>query len=102
MTNLVLGLSFLLGGGLPSGQLGTGDLMGFNRMPARIEVLHADPWVIMSLLQGFSPPYPEMSTLGIFGFTPTLGQGGEWLIPRGILVVNPADNSIIYLPARGG
>lgn len=66
----------------------------------RVEVRHADPWVIVMLLQGESPPHPEMSTLSLFGAPQ--GQGGissgGWLIPEGTLIVNPADNSILYKP----
>ncbi|GIV03306.1 MAG: hypothetical protein KatS3mg015_2136 [Fimbriimonadales bacterium] len=67
----------------------------------RLEVRHADPWVVAMLLRGESPTYPEMSTLGLFGGassgTPT---GSRWLIPEGTLIVNPADNSILYRPYR--
>jgi hypothetical protein len=67
----------------------------------RVEVRHADPWVIVMLLRGESPPYPEMSTLGLFGVPQRQGgiSSGGWLIPEGTLVVNPADNSILYKPS---
>lgn len=67
----------------------------------RVEVRHADPWVVAMLLRGESPLYPEMSTLGLFG-DPRAGNqvGGRWLIPEGTLTVNPADNSILYRPNR--
>lgn len=66
----------------------------------RVEVLHGDPWVIVMLLRGESPPHPEMSTLGLLGVPQRQGgiSSGGWLIPEGTLIVNPADNSILYKP----
>lgn len=68
-----------------------------------IQVMHADPYLIVALLQGISPPYPEISTTWFLfgaqlGAQGQLGQGGGWLIPEGTLVVNPADNTIWYKP----
>ncbi|MER3414294.1 MAG: hypothetical protein C4341_08720 [Armatimonadota bacterium] len=66
----------------------------------RVEVRHADPWVAAMLLRGESPPHPEMSTLGVFNIPQRHGgiSSGGWLIPKGTLIVNPTDNSILYKP----
>jgi hypothetical protein len=61
-------------------------------------VQHADPNVIVALLTGASPPFPEIGTGAPYGFTlPPASQGG-WLIPEGTLFVDPTDNTIYYKP----
>jgi len=62
-----------------------------------VHVQHADPYLLVALLMGMSPTQPEISTAG--GQLPQ-GQGGMWLIPEGKLIVNPTDNSIIYIPKK--
>lgn len=70
-------------------------------LPARIRVYHADPYVLVALLEGRQVPFPEMSTLAVFGFQPgQSGQQGQGFYPQGTFIVNPTDNSIWYLPRR--
>jgi hypothetical protein len=67
--------------------------------PVRIPVYHADPYLIVMLLNDQQPPYPEMSTLAIFGFMPQAQTGANTRL-RGRFIVNPGDNSIWFLPDR--
>ena len=63
----------------------------------RIAVYSSDPWRIVAILRGIRVPLPELSTLSIFGFAFTGGQGTVPMFP-GRFMVNPTDNSIWYLP----
>lgn len=69
----------------------------------RFEVYHADPYVVVMLLMGQSPPYPEVSTLTgwISGMVSPSGEGTLTGV-RGRFIVNPADNSIWFIPLRDG
>ncbi|KAA0225984.1 MAG: hypothetical protein HND42_09295 [Armatimonadetes bacterium] len=89
--SLALGLSWTQGGPLP-------DLPRSSE-PIRIEVRHADPYLIVALLKGLQPPFPELSTLGIFGYQFPLNESRNPFV-RGLLIVNPADNSILFFPER--
>ncbi len=66
----------------------------------RFEVFHADPYVVVMLLVGQSPPYPEVST--VMGGRAFLAGEGDLGGVRGRFVVNPADNSIWFIPSRSG
>ena len=70
--------------------------------PIKIKVRHADPWMLVALLQGEPVVSPEISTLmGFMGMPappPTTGFGR--LIPPGRIFVNPTDNSIWFVPEK--
>lgn len=84
--------------------------------PVQIRVRHADPWAVKAMLEGESLMSPEISTillvLGVGGNrsaqqggqgAPGLGapQGGSGgFITGGKLIVNPADNSLWFIPDR--
>lgn len=70
--------------------------------PVRIVVRHGDPWVIVSLLKGQSPPFSELSTLAWFlgGLPLEFGPSAGGIGPEGTYIVNPADNCIYFLPRR--
>lgn len=69
--------------------------------PIRLQVLHADPWVIKLMLEGGSVVSPEMSTLfGFLGAPPNTGNAVNRLFQNGTLIVNPTDNSIWFFPDR--
>lgn len=83
------------------GQTLYGPIEAFSQgRPARYQVQHADPYLIVMLLTGQSPRMPEISTAAMFFGMPQQQQGGNWLIPEGTLIVNPADNSIWYVPKK--
>lgn len=70
--------------------------------PVKIKVRHADPWMLVALLQGQPVISPEISTLmGFMGMPappPTAGFGN--LFPAGRIFVNPTDNSIWFVPEK--
>ncbi|MBL1151734.1 MAG: hypothetical protein D8M22_03220 [Armatimonadetes bacterium] len=69
--------------------------------PIRLQVRHADPWVIKLMLEGGSVVSPEMSTLfGFLGAPPNTGNAVNRLFQNGTLIVNPTDNSIWFFPDR--
>ena len=85
----------------------------FDQLPVQIKIRHADPWLIAALLNGENPLSPEMSvTYGLpgFGGGPGGGQGGgqqgqnrgggQSLIKGGRIIINPADNSIWFIPDK--
>lgn len=69
-------------------------------VPFRIQVRHADPWFILSMLRGDSPLSPELSAIvGFSGLGSQQGpQQGRSLLPKGHIVINPADNTIWFWP----
>lgn len=74
---------------------------GVARKPIRIQVRHADPWFVKAMLEGQTVLSPEISTLlNGMGFP----QGAVNLIDKafegGKFMVNPADNSIWWIPNR--
>ncbi len=80
---------------------GTPDPLAPLGTPVRFRVQHADPYAIVAMLQGQQIPYPELSTLAMFGFQlPQGAQAGQSFVPEGTFIVNPTDNSIWYLPRR--
>lgn len=94
-------LSAILMLGLQGVPQGAADPISPFGLPVRIQVRHADPYAIVALLQGNSIPFPEISTLAIFGFQPPQGgRQGQGFVPEGSFVVDPATNAIWYLPRR--
>ena len=94
----MLGLAF--GVAVSASSAGVGALQDVVDTLVReriVHVQHADPYLLVALLMGLSPVSPEISTAG--GPMPQ-GQTGNWLIPEGKLIVNPTDNSIIYIPKK--
>lgn len=91
--SLGLGLSWVQGGPLPA--------LPPSSDPIRIEVRHADPYLIVALLKGLQPPFPELSTLGVFGYQLPQDETRNPFV-RGLLIVNPADNSILFFPDQRG
>lgn len=83
--------------------LGTVGLATAQR-PAfvRILVRHADPWLVKAMLEGISVQQPELST--ILGFAGIPDQTSELIEElfggQGKLVVNPTDNSLLFIPKR--
>jgi hypothetical protein len=69
----------------------------------RIPVFHADPYLIVALLEGRQVMQPEISSLLDFvGFPPATGNTLMNIFGKGKLIVNPTDNSIIFIPEVGG
>ena len=67
--------------------------------PVRIQVRHADPWAIKTLLDGGQLQSPELSTiLALMGQAPPTNNSGSALFPDGRFMVNPADNSLWFIP----
>ena len=70
-----------------------------RRQPVRIQVRNADPWAIKTMLEGGQIQSPELSTiLALMGGQPPASNGGSPLFPDGKFVVNPADNSLWFIP----
>jgi hypothetical protein len=68
----------------------------------RIQVLHADPWLVKALLEGTSVMQPELSTILNFAGVPDKDSelitslfGGP-----GRIVINPTDNSLLFFPKK--
>lgn len=97
------GVSLALAGSFLGGQqvLDPMELTAQSRI-SFYRVQHADPYVLVMLLRGESPPYPEISTAAPFGVGAQQAQNapGTWLIPEGTLTVNPIDNTIWFIPKR--
>ena len=72
-----------------------------RRQPVRIQVRHADPWAIKTLLEGGQLQSPELSTiLALMGSAPPANGNGTPLFPDGKFIVNPADNSLWFIPTN--
>ncbi len=68
--------------------------------PIRFAVNHADPWMIVALLEGRRVVSPEMSTLfNAMGMPQQVEQGLNRLF-QGRFIVNPTDNSIWFYPGN--
>jgi len=68
----------------------------------RIYVKHADPWAMKALIEGTSISQPELSTiLGFAGVPDKESSMIESIFGKqGRLVVNPTDNSILFIPNK--
>ncbi|MFI5385450.1 MAG: hypothetical protein ACHQ50_04940 [Fimbriimonadales bacterium] len=68
----------------------------------RIQVMHGDPWAVKALLEGISFNQPELST--ILGFAGVPDKDSDFISSifggKGRLVVNPTDNSILFIPEK--
>ena len=74
-------------------------VLRIRKQPVRIPVRHADPWAVKTMLEGGQLQFPELSTiLALMGRAPPASSGGTSLIEDGKLVVNPADNSLWFIP----
>lgn len=61
--------------------------------------MHADPWAVKALLEGVPLVSPEISS--VFGFMGVPDQESELLkqyFGEGRFIVNPTDNSLIWVP----
>jgi hypothetical protein len=82
-------LSLLLTAGLAAAQV----------QPVRIQIRHADPWLVKAMLEGLMVRSPEISSvIAIGGPNPITNGTGTPLIPNGTFMVNPADNSLWFIP----
>jgi len=63
----------------------------------KIQVRHADPCLIVALIQGMQVQSPELSTILNFAGIPTTIPDDAF-VPKGRMIVDPTDNSIWYLP----
>lgn len=68
-----------------------------ERTVVRYRIMHGDPYLIVALIQGLEVTSPEISTLFNFAGVPTTIPDDAF-IPKGRIVVDPTDNSIIYMP----
>lgn len=92
-----LALLFLAVGALGAAQ----ELPVPTVRPIKIQVMHADPWFVVAMLEGRPVVSPEISTiLGFMGVPPQAGQALNQLF-KGKFIVNAADNSIWFIPDRG-
>jgi hypothetical protein len=68
----------------------------------RVRVMQADPWYVKAMLEGVAIDQPELST--IFGFAGIPDQEGGLLAgllgPKGKVVVDPTDNSLVFIVKR--
>lgn len=64
----------------------------------RFPVRHADPYLIVALLEGIPVLEPEISTILGFAGLPAPPTSAFRLLPPGRLFVNPTDNSIWFVP----
>ncbi|RYG20809.1 hypothetical protein EON82_19830 [bacterium] len=72
--------------------------------PVRIAVRHADPWAIKAMMEGQPIVSPEISTLMLLrGQTGTAAavSAAANLLMGGVLFVNPTDNSLWWVRAKG-
>ena len=67
----------------------------------KIKVLHADPYMIVSLIDGITLLSPELSTLMIGMGVPAQATQAMNKMFKGKFVVNPTDNSILFFPDTG-
>jgi hypothetical protein len=78
----------------------TAVAQGRTRAPFRIQIRHADPWMVKAMLEGMPIRTPEISSLP--GFAGVVANGANTgagkLLQDGFLVVNPTDNSLWYYP----
>ncbi|HTQ10610.1 MAG TPA: hypothetical protein VMI31_11100 [Fimbriimonadaceae bacterium] len=70
----------------------------------RVRVRHADPWAIKALIEGTPIARPELSTILGFAGVPDKDSAliEEMFGGQGRLLVNPTDNSLIFIPDRKG
>ncbi len=69
----------------------------------RIPVRHADPWMIKAMMEGRPIAAPELSaSIGIGGMVGQMISAVGSLIQNGVLIVNPTDNSLWWLPKPKG
>lgn len=68
----------------------------------RIRVMHGDPWLVKALIEATPVSQPELST--ILGFAGVPDRDSDLITSlfggKGKLVVNPTDNSILFIPER--
>ncbi len=75
-----------------------------RKMPIRIAVRHADPYMIKALLEGRSVSAPEISTImGMMGMNGGASQSAQQgldqanaIFKDGFFIVNPTDNSLWF------
>lgn len=71
----------------------------FAQSAIRIRIRHADPYMIMALLEGRRVKSPEVSKLvGLMGNQATPQGQANPLIKDGTFFVNPTDNSLWFVP----
>ena len=70
--------------------------------PVRIPIRHADPWAIKAMLEGRPIVSPELSTVLLLGGQAPAGTAVNALFRNGRFVVNPADNSLWFIPDGAG
>lgn len=68
-----------------------------ERTVIKYRIMHGDPYLIVALIQGLNVTSPEISVLLNFAGVPTTIPEDS-LIPKGRIVVDPTDNSILYMP----
>lgn len=75
---------------------------GSSKAPYKIQIRHADPWMIKAMIEGMPIRTPEMSTLPGFAGIAAGGaaSAASSLLKDGFLVVNPTDNSLWYFPSK--
>lgn len=91
-------------GGLMGGFMGQGGPSQPIPGAFRFKIRHADPWFVKSLLEGNPTPFPEISTIlgrmgGMAGAM--TGQAVNTALANGRWFVNPTDNSLWFIPAKG-
>lgn len=92
MKSCFLGLLLVL-----AGSAGANAGQGVPR-PTKFQVNHADPYLIVALLEGRTVVSPELSTLfGFMGVPPEAGQALNRLF-KGKFIVNATDNAIWFFP----
>ena len=88
-----------LGALLITCSFGQGDRITIRRQPVQIRIRHADPWAVKAMLEGQSINSPEISTvMALMGMPQQATQTTKGLFDDGKLLVNPADNSLWFIP----
>ena len=76
-----------------------GEQPKLRRQAVQLRVRHADPWAVKALMEGQQIMSPEISTiLNLMGMPPQMSQGANGLFNDGKFIVNPADNSLWFIP----
>jgi hypothetical protein len=86
--------------GFAGGLIALFGLYGQVDGPIRIPVEHADPYLVVALLTGQQVRMPEIGTAAPWFGPPPQAQG-RGVGPEGTYIVNPTDNSILFIPKKG-
>jgi hypothetical protein len=78
------------------------SVLAHAQEPIRLKIRHADPWFVKAMLEGTPVMSPELSLVALAsGNTAAIGMAAaQNRIQNGFLIVDPADNSLWFVPNR--